>query len=163
MSEQWTEVQLSTGQVLRVRPLLGPFLRNKVMSRIPTPAPPVEEIKSAILGGGSLFVRKVDDPDYVRALEECTRLRAEELQKAQWLWCVERLKVPRSWKQDSGILAILKPSDFRADGADGEWLDYLEYVVLSADRDVSAVMKVINSQLMPVEEEVKAAEESFRD
>ncbi len=159
MANDWEVVKLRDGTELKVRPLPSQFLIEKVAGRYPLPRPPRQEIKSGIPGVPPTWVERHDDPDYLAERDVAIRKRVEATQQTQWLYCIDVPTPPKGWKKEfDGFLA----ADEWRTGPDAERLDYLEYVLLRSVADLQAVMKVINSNLEPIEEaEVKAAEDTF--
>jgi len=161
MFDDWKDVTLSTGVVLRVRPMPPLRLRMKIGARHPDPEPPKKEIPVNIPGGRPTIINDVSDPAYLQALGEAREARFNAIHEFTWSWAVDIPDPPKGWKVESGLDKVLTRDEWRA-GKDGERLDYLEYVVVRLDSDSELVARVINSTELVTEEEIKAAEDSFR-
>ena len=161
MHDEWQDVELSTGVVLRVRPMPPLRLRTKIGARIPLPLPPRKEIPVEIPGGVPVVLWDVDDIEFLRAYAEAEEQRAQMISDFTWVWSVDIPDPPREWRKKAGLEQWLEPDEFRK-GEDGQKLDYLEYVLLDRTTDNNAMSRVVLRAEEPTEAEIGAAQESFR-
>ena len=159
--ERVDTVVLVGGRKVKIR-ALPPFIAISARSKVPLPDPPIVEIASELPGGTTQRFLDEKNPEYLLALRKAEQAREEIYQDLIWAYGLPEVEPPEDdgWKRE---IEQLVPDIPWKDGKIGRKIDYIKYVVISSQADANTVQVALHKLSLGItEEEVKAAEESFR-
>ncbi len=157
------EHTLSNGKTIKIR-YVPPLLASKIRRLFPDPLPPVRVIQSKIPGVPPTEEFDYQDATYQRLRIEVLQQRIQAINDFAWNYAVVGVDPPEDdeWKASVQLELYLPGIPWR-EGPVGRRLDWLEYVLLANPKDMVDVEKLVTeASRVATEEEVAAAEESFR-
>lgn len=160
---KYVDVELSSGEKVRVYPSPGLKVSQLAEEKFPTPLAPVRESKTVT--GDTIKMSIDDDPDYLREKARVDVLQADEIGSLTMLFCLKDVKVPADFDMEAvtEIVCFSKPDWQPREGTVGRKLDYLEWVLLANPADRLKIQEAL-AELSGINlDAVKATEDSFRD
>lgn len=166
MSEQFCNVTLSDGRVVKVYPV-PPYVLQDALAQLVEPIIPKRKVnpEAAILGvTDDQLIDNPEDPEYIRAHTDWMRQRIEKFVDVRLVFGLRDESVPEKWPTETdkerweflGLKVELPKSKI------GKQLTWIKYGLLQSGQDMDLVLATIGSFTDADKEEIQKLVASFR-
>lgn len=157
-------ITMVTGAVVKVSPMKD-RLALKLYQKFPEPKPPVVHIKQ---DGKEWDESNPNDPDFLAAKELYKNNTYEAYTKIVLMTCVTVISLPEgmlSFDEDTEWIEEMQMLGFSGEYSNRleRYMDWLTYRVVISNADMGKIQDMAAKLAGVTEEEIKAAEASFRD